>query len=59
MINFLTEMLRLKNFENDVPLVMFDKETKTYIDCKNPNFEECDLLKVNNQEFLPNFNNFP
>ena len=42
-----------KCFENDVPLVMFDKETKTYIDCENPNFEECDLLKIK----LPNFNN--
>ena len=42
-----------KCFENDVPLVMFDKETKTYVDCENPNFEECDLLKIK----LPNFNN--
>ena len=42
-----------KCFENGVPLVMFDKETKTYIDCENPNFEECDLLKIK----LPNFNN--
>ena len=42
-----------KCFENDVPLVMFDKETKTYIDCENPNFEECDLLKIKS----PNFNN--
>ena len=42
-----------KCFENGVPLVMFDKETKTYVDCENPNFEECDLLKIKS----PNFNN--
>ena len=42
-----------KCFENGVPFVMFDKETKTYIDCENPNFEKCDLLKIKS----PNFNN--
>ena len=42
-----------KCFENGVPLMIFDKETKTYIDCENPNFEECDLLKIKS----PNFNN--
>ena len=39
-----------KCFEDGVPLVKFDIETKSYIDCENPNFEESDCLKIK----LPN-----
>ena len=41
-----------KCFEDGVPLVKFDIETQSYIDCENPNFEESELLKVK----IPRFN---
>lgn len=42
-----------KCFEDGVPLVKFDVYAYTYTDCENPNFEECDLLKIK----LPNRDN--